>query len=706
MINCKCDYHKTLRKSRFGLKRKRSKRKHQRVHKKTSQLVHPIEHVIGLLGNPNVGKTSLFNALTGSHQHIGNWPGKTVEKKEGHFILGDEYFSIVDLPGTYSLTARSDEEVITQRFIVEEEPDLVCVIVDATRLERTLYLALQAMELTKNVAIIINMMDIAEKHGIKINKAKLEEKFGVPVLLVSAMRPSSYIEIKKFLYDALHTKKYSFNPAEIVYSPKIEKMIQSISKQIEDRTVLKNYPGRWIAIKVLENEKWVVEQLEQEFELDDVLTKLQKLSRDDENYPGLEIAKIRYSALHNIVHASVSGLSDFKENVSDKVDKVILHPFWGFPIMVAIYALFFLIAFYASAPVIDGMGILIEKASEVVRLSLENANSPPVITSLLVDGVIAGIGALLLFLPLIIVFYTLVAIMEDSGYLARSAYLMDRLMSKFGLQGSAFLSIVMGFGCNVTGILATRTIKNPKDRMRMIVSLSFIPCAATLGVVAFLTGVFFEPWVAALLMLGFYAIGIAMTLLSALFLGMFMKTEDPIPLIMELPEYRKPKIKNIYYLTWNRAGVFVKKAGTFIFLASIFIWFVSNIPYNVPPEQTILGYIGKTVAYITYPLLGLDWKMVAPLIFGIAAKETIIAALGIIYASDGSLKSILTVSWNIPQAISFLLFQLTYSPCFATMAALKSETNSKKLTLFGILWPIIVTTIVTTIVYQILKLIL
>lgn len=691
--------HSTKRKNKKKQKLKKCKRNYYASKK------HSIEHVIGFLGNPNVGKSSLFNELTGSHQHIGNWPGKTVEKKEGHFILADEYFSVVDLPGTYSLSGRSDEEIITEEFIVQERPDLVCVIADAMRLERTLYLALQAFELTDKVAIIVNMIDVAEKHNLEINRKKLENSLGVPVILVSALRDSSLIELKKFIYDALHTDKYHFHPAKIFYSDKIEGLIRKISEQIEDRKVLKEYPTRWIAIKLLEEDNWIKSELAKEFDLDILLKTLEEIKEKEKINPKVEIAKTKYSGLHTIVTQSVKGDIEFKETLSDKIDKIVLHPIFGYPILVLIYALFFFISFSISSPIIDGMSYLLNLFAEYIRSVMIQSSSPEIITSFVVDGVISGISAFLLFLPLIIVFYTLVAIMEDSGYLARSAYLMDRFMSKFGLQGTAFLSIVMGFGCNAAGILATRIIKNPKDRIRMIVSLSFIPCAATLGVIAFITGIFFAPWKASLIMLGLYAFSIFLTLISSSILRLFMEKEDPLPLILEMPEYRKPILKNIYYLTWSRAGVFVKKAGTFIFSASIFIWILSNLPYNVSPEFTILGYLGKVFSFVTYPLMGLSWEMIAPLVFGVAAKETIIVALGVIYAS-GDLKSVLLNLWTFPQVISFLLFQLTYAPCFPTIAAVKSETNSNKWALFSILWPLFLTTLITTIVYQILNLII
>ncbi|NPD88307.1 MAG: ferrous iron transport protein B [Asgard group archaeon] len=664
---------------------------------------HIIEHKIVFLGNPNVGKSSLFNLLTGSHQHVGNWPGKTIEKKEGHFILSDEFFSLIDLPGTYSLSARSDEEIVTRKFITEEEPDLVCIISDATRLERTLFLALQTMELTKKIAIFINMTDLAEKIGLYIDNKKLEEQLGVPVLLVSATDDNSVIRIKKFLYDAIHTDKYEFNPAMLLYSTKIELMIQSISRQIEYRSICTEYPTRWLAVKILEGDESVIETLEAEYDLTNVFDKINKLAKSEKLDLNVELSKSKYSILHKIVASSVTGFKDFQESRSDKVDKIILNKFWSYPILIVIYAAFFLITFYASSPIINGIDLGISQFSFIVENWLININSPAILTSLIVNGIIAGIAAVLLFIPIIVIFYSLIAIMEDSGYLARSAFIMDRVMSKFGLQGTAFLSMVMGFGCNVAGIMATRTIKNEKDRISMIITNSFLPCAARLGVIAFLTGIFFEPWLAALLMLTLYGFSIFLVLASSLLFGLFFKKNDPLPLIMELPEYRRPRLRNIYYLTWTRAGIFIKKAGTFIFIASLFIWLMSSIPFGAPPERTIAGYLGRGISYVTEPLLGLDWKMVIPLLFGIPAKEAIISALGILYSTGGSIIEVLKASWSIPQAISFLLFQLTYAPCFAALAAIRSETKSWKLTALGFYYPIIVTIIFTTIVFQILN---
>ena len=674
---------------------------HKRTRKPRIINGHTIEHKIAFLGNPNVGKSSLFNVLTGSHQHLGNWPGKTVEKKEGHFILSDEYFSLVDLPGAYSLSARSEEELITRDFIVKEKPDLICVIADATRLERTLFIALQAMELTENVAIIVNMKDIAEKDCIELDVGILEEKLGIPVLYVCAYEDASIIRIKKFIYDSLHTTKYTFNPAMVVYSRKIEYMVQNISNQIKDRELLSEYPTRWVAFRILEGDQIVKDALVKEYDFDDIENKIEKLAKEEQFDPAVEISKRKYNALHQMVYSAVSGYEDFKETKSDKIDKTILHKFWGYPILIVIFAAFFLTTFYASSPIITGIDWVFVQFSSWVLTSLESVNSPALLNSLLVDGVIAGITAVLLFLPIILIFYALIAILEDSGYLARSAYLMDKVMGKFGLQGSAFLSLIMGFGCNVAGVIATRTIKNQRDRTTMIVANSFVPCAARLGVIAFLTGIFFKPWLAALIMLILYSISLLLVLFTAFLFRLFYKQEEPLPLILELPEYRYPRIKNVANLTWERAGIFLKKAGTFIFIASLVIWFVSNIPFGAAPEFTIAGYIGRGIAFVTEPLFGFDWKMVVPLVFGIPAKEAIISALGIIYSGAGSLVTILKASWSIPQAISFLLFQLTYAPCFATLAAIKAETKSWKMTALGFYYPLIVTVILTAIVYQV-----
>ena len=685
---------------------------HYRTHaRKHFDSEHSIEHKIAFLGNPNVGKSSLFNVLTGSHQHIGNWPGKTVERKEGHFILSDEYFSLIDLPGTYSLTARSEEELVTRQYLVEEKPDLVCVIADATKLERTLFVALQAMELSESVAIIINMKDIAEKECLDIDTALLQEKLGVPILYVCAYETSDIMRIKKFLYDALHTEKYIFTPAKVVYPPKIEFMITNISKQIEARETMLNYPTRWLAFKILEGDNLVIEELSKEFDLTDVEKKIEVLSEQEKFDPSVEITKRKYDALHKIALEVVDGAEGFEETTSDKIDKVLIHRIWGYPILVAVFAAFFMITFYATSPIINGLDWVFAKFSDWVMISLQNINSPPFLNSLLVDGVIAGIVAVLLFIPIILIFYALIAILEDSGYLARSAYLMDKVMGKFGMQGSAFLSLVMGFGCNVAGIMATRTIKNEKDRTTMIVANSFIPCAARLGVIAFLTGIFFQPWLAAIIMLLLYGLSILLVLFTAFLFRLFYKHEEPLPLILELPDYHRPRLRNVLNLTWERAGIFLKKAGTLIFLASLFIWFVSHVPYVKPNENPVLIYVqmspvivsklsiveflGRGIEAITLPLFGFSWKMMIPLMFGVPAKEAIISALAILYPSG-----LTSTTWNIAQAVSFLVFQLTYAPCFATMAAIKSETKSWKMTLIGIFYPLILTIILTIIVYQ------
>jgi len=329
------------------------------------------------------------------------------------------------------------------------------------------------------------------------------------------------MRIKKFLYDALHTDKYSFNPAQIVYSPKIEYMIQDISKQIETRGVCSEYPTRWLACRILENEPIVVEQLELEFDLSDVFKKIETIVEKEGFDPAIEISRIKFLAIHKIVASAVSGMKDFKESLSDKIDKVAIHKIWGYPILFVVFAAFFLLTFYASTPIINGMNWIFQKFSIWVLNSLVSINSPPFLTSLIVDGIIAGIAAILLFIPIILIFYGLLAIIEDSGYLARTAYLMDRIMGKFGLQGTAFMSIIMGFGCNVAGILTARTIKNEKDKLAMILTNSFIPCAARIGVIAFLTGIFFKPWLAALIMISLTGLSLILVLVSSLLFGIF-----------------------------------------------------------------------------------------------------------------------------------------------------------------------------------------
>ncbi len=682
---------------------KKSKRQHvntfntERV-KRSAKNGHPISHQIAFLGNPNVGKSSLFTKLTGKHVHIGNWPGKTVEKMEGHFVLGGEYFSLVDLPGTYSLSARSEEEQVCCEFIVESEMDLLCVVADATRLERTLYVGLKALELTDNVAFIINMKDVAEKQGIVIDTEKIERQLGVPVIYVSATDPNDTIKLKKFLYDVLHTDKYKFHPAKILYSKPIESLIQSIESQIEDREVLSDYRSRWLAIMLLEGDENIFAQLEEEFDLSDIKSKLKKLEEEEDLVPAIDISKTRYSGIHRIVTSSTKGENIPSENLSDKVDKVVLHPFWGYPILILIFGSFFLITFILSEPIIIFIEDMTEQLGAFVERGLIIINSPPFLNDLLINGIIAGIGAVLQFLPIIIIFYALIAILEDSGYLARSAYLMDRIMHKFGLQGTSFMSYVMGFGCNVAGVMATRTVKNENEKSALILANSFIPCGATLGVVSIIASIFFKPIIAAAIMLLLYGFSISLAILSTYLFSLFYKKEEPMPLILEIPEYRKPNFNNIWQLTKERVGIFNKKAGVFIFSAIVIIWFLSNIPYGVPIERTIIGYVGVALAYITIPLFGFDMRMIITLVFGIFAKETIIASLSVLYG--GPLKTSLVNMWNMPQIIAFLVFQLIYAPCIATISIIKAETGSWKKTLIAVIYPLFITSIITIIIYH------
>ncbi|MHA1828547.1 MAG: ferrous iron transport protein B [Candidatus Heimdallarchaeaceae archaeon] len=667
---------------------------------------HLVQHTIAFLGNPNVGKSSLFNILTGSHQHIGNWPGKTVEKKVGDVVITNEYFRIVDLPGSFSLTARSEEEEITRQFIVEEDPDLVCVIVDATRLERTMYIAFQAMELTDRVAIIVNMMDVAEKEGIIIDQVSLSKKLGVPVVLVSAFRDNTALTLRKFLYDAIHTEKYSFRPSIVIYPQYVEKLIMQITQQIEPRNVLNQYPARWVAIKLLEGDQSIIDELNKEFDLTELFETIAKLEQQRQISVSSEISRTRYHSISRILTTCVKGLKTQKVSASDKIDRVLLHPVFGYVFLVLIYSLFFAITFYATSPILDGIDTLIQLFSNWLETQLINIHSPAWIISLLINGVIAGVGAILLFLPIIFVFYALIAVLEDSGYLARSAYLMDRVMNFFGLQGTSFLSMMMGFGCNVAGILATRTIKQKSDRIRMIISASFIPCAARLGVIAFLTSIFFNPLIATVILISLYGSSLLIVLMSSLLFGLFFKKDQIHGLILEIPDYRKPRLRNIYYLTWERSGVYLKKAGTIIFFASIFIWFISAVPFNQPMENTIVGYIGRGLSVVSQPLFGFDWKMVVPLIFGVAAKETILSGLSILYTAGGKIIETLQNVWTIPQALSFLFFQQNYLPCFATMATVYAETKNWKITLLAIFYPLILTSVLTAILYQILRVIL
>jgi len=671
--------------------------------------------LVALAGNPNVGKSTLFNALTGLHQYTANWPGKTVERKEGIVKYRGYELKLVDLPGTYSLTAFSLEEVLARRFIVDERPDVVIHVANATTLEKDLYLTLQLLELTDKVVLALNMIDVAENKGIKINSTKLSKILGIPVVKISAYRKTGLDKLLDVVI-ALAEGRIKTKPLQISYGPEIEALINKISSSLKGCD-LHGYTPRWVAIKLLEGDQEILDILKNLPNGSDLLKLIapsisaytrREHAKYKSLYPGyplgqktqqsepicMLIAAKRRIVINNIIKLTVSGVK--AESISDTLDKYILHRVLGpitlFGIFVVAFAFVFTIGGFFSDYVSSGMDYI----RELLDSYLTN-RIPPLLHNFLINGILASLSTVLSFIPLIFVFFLVYSIMEDSGYLARGAVIMDRFMHTLGLHGKAFLSVIMAFGCNVPGIMATRALESERDRLIAILINPLIPCSARLGVMAFIISLFFPGPIAVVVMMFLILLSLSLVAVIGFLLNKLLRGERGRELIIELPEYRIPSPRNVLLLTWTRVRDFLERAGTIILLGSIFIWFL----YTFPTGNFETSY-GALLGRLLEPIaraMGLDWRAITSLIFGILAKEQVLAAMSIIYGSN--LSAILRSSWSPLQAITFLAIFMIYEPCIATIAITKRESGSWSWTLFSLSYTIGLSILIGFLVYNI-----
>ncbi len=678
------------------------------------------EIVVALAGNPNVGKSTLFNLLTGLRQYTANWPGKTVERKEGITEHLGYKIRVVDLPGTYSLTAYSLEEVLARRFIVEERPDVVIHIANATTLEKDLYLTIQLLELTDKVVLALNMIDVVEKKGIEIDEVRLSRKLGIPVVKISALKK---IGIKELLNKVimLAEGKIKTKPLRISYGPEIEEIISKLTS-ILGKYDLTGYTPRWVAIKLLEGDQEVLDIIRKLPEGEEILKSIMParlpiqcplikkgvatkgltcaMCNIQENIPiCVQIATKRRILIKNLVRLCVKGLKT--ESISDVIDKYVLHKVLGPIILINIFASAFLLVFTAGDMLSDYASSYVDLLINIIDPYLSK-NLPYIVYDLIVNGIFSAFSAVISFIPLIFMFFLVYSLMEDSGYLARAAVIMDRFMHALGLHGKAFLSIVMAFGCNVPGIMATRALESRRDRLIAILINPLVPCGARLGVMAFIISLFFSDLEATIIMLSLIALSLGLVAGIGLLLNRLFGGEKGRELIIELPEYRLPSIRNVLLLTWPRVRDFLKRAGTLIMLGSIIIWALYTFPAkNI--EVSFGGQLGKLLEPLGR-LMGLDWRAITSLIFGILAKEQVLAAMSIIYGPD--LNSVLRNSWSPLQALTFLVVFMIYEPCIATIAVTKRETNSWLWTLFSLTYTIVLALLTGIIVFNIGKLFL
>ncbi len=646
---------------------------------------------VGLVGNPNVGKSTVFNQLTGLNQHTGNWPGKTVEKKVGYIEKGKYLIEITDLPGIYSLTANSIEEIISREYIVKEKPHLVLLIIDASAIERNLYLLSQLLELTSNIIIGLNMIDILQSKKYKLDIKKLEERLGLPIVPMVATKNIGLRELVDKIIEIF--EKDNLNPKRVNYGD-LENDLQEIEKYLPDR--IENYPRRWIALKLLEGDTITIDICRNNLEN---WLQLKEIIERKENNP-IRVASARYSWIKKILEGTLERPKKQAISWTEKIDEILTHPILGSIFAVIIISLIFYLTFSIN----DIFSSLLESLLDQIGKVLLNLLNflPPWWKSFLVNGVWQGVSTLLSFIPLITVFFFFLALLEDTGYLARLAFIADRLMHILGLHGKSLIPLVISFGCNVPGVMATRTLEDEKDRVLLIILDSFIPCVPRILVASFFLSIFF-PDKAFILLLSLYFISFISIFISGKILRRKVLKTSLTPLLMELPIYKFPNPKIIMIYVWEKLKSFLIRAGTVMVILSGITWILSHFPTD-SIENSVLASIGKFSLLFLKPL-GFNWELATGLISGFIAKEASLSTLGAIYGASGNkLGEILLGNITPITAFTFIVFQLLYIPCAATVATIYKETRSIKWTLFSIFYSLSYAYIFTLFLNQVLSL--
>ncbi len=662
--------------------------------------------LFALVGNQNCGKTTLFNRLTGSNQHVGNFPGVTVEKKEGH-ILKHKNATIVDLPGIYSLSPYTSEEVVTRDFAVKEHPDAIINIVDATNIERNLYLTLQLMELGIPMIIALNMMDEVRQSGNSIDVKKLSAHLGIPVVPISASKNEGISDLLDVSMKVVTEKKPPVK-LDFCVGP-VHKAIHSIAHLIEDQARVYDYPTRFAATKLVEGDGPMTETLgiteNQQHIIDHIVEEMEfELGTDRE----AALADMRYSYIEKICADCVTRHQETKEQIrSEKIDRVLTHKYLGIPIFLGIMLVIFWLTFTViGAPLQKLLGQGIDWLTAEFAGLLARANVSPWLQSLLIDGVCAGVGSVLSFLPIIVLLFFFLSLLEDSGYMARVAFVMDKLLRKIGLSGRSFVPMLIGFGCSVPAIMATRTLSSERDRKMTIVLTPFMSCSAKLPIYGMITAAFF-PKHGGVVMFSIYVLGMIVAVLSGLLLKKTIFRGNPIPFVMELPAYRMPSPKSVLLHMWEKAKDFIRKAFTIIFIAAIVIWFLQSFDWSLnmvsDSSTSILASIGSVIAPIFIPLGFNDWRASTALITGLTAKESVVSTLTILTgaANDTQLGGILQSIFSPLSAFSFLAFTILYMPCVAAFAATKRELGSLKSAVATALYQTGVAYLVALVIFQV-----
>lgn len=712
---------------------------------------------VALVGNPNCGKTSLFNIASGAHEHVGNYSGVTVDAKEGFFDFQGYHFRIVDLPGTYSLSAYTPEEIYVRKHIIDETPDVIINVVDASNLERNFYLTTQLIDMNVRMVIALNMYDELEASGNKLDYLKLSQLFGVPMVptvcrkgegvdklfhvIIGIYKGSDFLtqkkaEIRTEVLEDLrdwhetyvpdhkfgsHSEEEHIRPRGIFrhihinHGPELERSIQAVKKLISvNEQIRHKYSTRFLAIKLLEDDKDIelfVETLPNGGEIlalrDKEVQRIYNVMNEDSEQA---ITDAKYGFITGALKETFTDNHMEKEQTTRVIDSIVTHRIWGYPIFFLFLYIMFEGTFVLGDYPMQGIEWLVDQLGNLIRNNM--AEGP--LKDMLVDGIIGGVGGVIVFLPNILILYFFISVMEDSGYMARAAFIMDKIMHRMGLHGKSFIPLIMGFGCNVPAIMASRTIEDRKCRLITMLVNPLMSCSARLPIYLVMVGAFF-PNQASFVLLCIYATGIILAVLMARLFSKFLVKGDDAPFVMELPPYRMPTTKSILRHTWEKGAQYLKKMGGIIMIASIIIWFLGYYPqhdaYETVAEQqenSYIGQIGKAVEPVIEPL-GFDWKLGIGLISGVGAKELVVSTLGVLYTNEEDVENV-NLSNRIPitplAALAYMLFVLIYFPCIATLAAIKQESGSWKWALFAAGYTTVLAWCIAFVVYQLGNLII
>lgn len=708
---------------------------------------------VALVGNPNCGKTSLFNVASGSHEHVGNYSGVTVDAKEGHFDFQGYHFRLVDLPGTYSLSAYSPEELYVRKHIIDETPDVIINVVDAGNLERNLYLTAQLIDMNVRMVVALNMYDALLHSGNTLDHKKLGQLFGVPIVptvsrtgkgidnlfhvIIGLYEGADFIGQKEEIQDEAmreyrewHDKyvpdhKYGSHDEEthdfdgksyirhihINHGPELERSIDAVKEVIcKNENIRYKYSTRFLAIKLLENDKDIEQRVistlpngEEVIRVRDKEAERIRLSMNEDSEQAITDAK--YGFITGALKKTYTEKNENTEMFTRIVDSIVTHKIWGFPIFFVFLYLMFECTFVFGEYPKGWIEWLVEQIASLAETFMPAGP----LKDLIVDGIIGGVGGVIVFLPNILLLYIFISFMEDSGYMARAAFIMDKIMHKMGLHGKSFIPLIMGFGCNVPAIMASRIIESRKSRLVTILINPLISCSARLPIYLVMIGAFF-PSKASLVLLSIYVTGILLAVLMARIFSRFIVRGDDAPFVMELPPYRMPTAKSVLRHTWEKGAQYLKKMGGIIMIASVIIWFLGYYPnhdaYSTTAEQqenSYIGQIGKAIEPVIEPL-GFDWKMGIGILSGIGAKELVVSTLGVLYTNDDDIESV-DLADRIPitplVAYGYMLFVLIYFPCIATVAAIKNESGSWKWAAFTICYTTLLAWIVAFLVHQV-----